>query len=37
MRTNHVAVAIVAAQKQACWSRLLLSRAEWIGWCYWNS
>jgi hypothetical protein len=23
-------------QKQACWSRLLLTRAEWIGWCYWT-
>ncbi len=23
-------------KKQGCWQHLLLSRAEWIGWCYWN-
>jgi hypothetical protein len=23
-------------KKQGCWQRVLLSRAEWIGWCYWN-
>lgn len=23
-------------KKKSCWSRALLSRTEWIGWCYWN-
>jgi hypothetical protein len=31
---NHAFVA--PEQKRPCWAHLLLSRAEWIGWCYWN-
>jgi len=27
---------VAPEQKRSCWSKLLLSRAEWIGWCYWN-
>ncbi len=27
---------VAPEQKRSCWAHMLLSRAEWIGWCYWN-
>lgn len=27
---------VAPEQNRPCWAHLLLSRAEWIGWCYWN-